>query len=776
MTTYRHEQLFILALTLAVATFSLACEDDGGGTTATLVDSGPGPTDTYDTPPDAPPPDTAPDITPDTQPDTPPPNPPPEWATACPDDGCPGDATCNESLGACEPSLSAEAYTCDAPPTSWSPGEDAFIDSSDAWNLSDLSVRGIRISVVDYNQDGWPDLSVRRGGSNPNDFSEDGSRRVWLLRNNQGAGFEDVTEQSALLQRRADVGADAPSRPAEVIIWGDVNNDGWPDAYTAYTKPTGNPDSGETAEIMINEGDGTFRLGPADSDLRRVDLPNTVSGAAFTDVDRDGQLDLWTGQYDYTGERGPSQDLAYLGSGDGSFQSATDQLGLTTQPWNLLSTISDARAHSLAWGVGACDVDGDGTPDLRASSYARAPNHLFLGEPSDTSGDPPAYANRSVASGFAYDDNTDWSDNLSAQCYCSNNPEAEGCGDVPDPSGINCNSTRGWRHQFDRQPFRLGGNNGTTVCEDIDRDGRVDFLTTTIRHWDVGQSSDPSEILYNNTAYDETGAPTDVSFRRPGREATGLTRSHDSTTWDEGDITAAIFDFDNDARPDIYIGSTDYPGTRGLLYRQTADGTFEQVPPDEGIDHPSSHGVAAADFDRDGDVDLVVGHSRSRCNSGDHCYTPENAHVRLFENIVGESTEAAPSPDAGPLDADLADTGTSDAGAPTPNSGRWLQLSLTGDDDTNRDAIGARVTIEPLDDTGDPVTTPDGRPVRWVQHVDGGHGHYGLQDARTIHAGLGDACRARVTVRWPDSDLTTETYVLPTGHRYQWTQNQPPTN
>jgi hypothetical protein len=628
------------------------------------------------------------------------------------------------------------------------------------------------MSVVDYNQDGWPDLSVRRGGSQPNSFSDDGTRRVWLLRNNAGEGFEDVTQQSELLQRRSETEAGAASRPAEVVVWGDVNNDGWPDAYTAYTKPTGSPDSGETAEIMINQGDGTFRLGPSNSDLRRVDQPDTVSGAALTDLNRDGRLDLWVGQYDYSGNRGPSQDLAYLGQGDGRFQSATDELGLTTQPWSLLGPINQGKSHSLAWSVGVCDIDGNGVPDLTASSYGRAPNHLFRGQPAEDS-DSPTYQNISTSSGFAYDDNTDWTDNISAQCYCQENPDKQGCGVVPSPSGVNCSATRGWRHQYDREPFRLGGNNGTSVCEDLDRDGRMDMLTTAIRHWDVGQSSDPSEILYNNTAYDASGRAQTVTFRRPGRQATGLTRDHATDSWDEGDITAAIFDFDNDARPDIYIGSTDYPGTRGHLYRQTADGDFIEVPPQDGIDHPSSHGVVAADFDRDGDVDLVVGHSRSRCSRGDHCYPPDEAHVRFFENVLGETLSSDRTADTG-LNSKDAGVSQADAGMQSDTAGRWLQLSLEGADGTNRSAIGARVTIEPLDASGDSVTTPDGRPIRWTQRVDGGHGHYGLQDSKTIHAGLGESCRARVTVRWPDDEMTTETYILPAGQRFEWRQGESP--
>ena len=605
--------------------------------------------------------------------------------------------------------------------TQWSAGAPAFADATDAWGL--VGVEGVRLSAVDFDGDGYPDLVVRRGDNLADDFfegpacCEDRSctgdevcpvRRTWLLRNTGAGTFEDVTVASRIVARRD--GDTMRGRPGTVYAFADVDNDGDLDVYTGLP-PVQDVIDASTSELLLNAGDGTFALQPDSSepgnDLRASGAP---AGASFADLDNNGAVDLFVA---HGGD--PRPDRVYLGDGTGLFYDYTSAVGTQTLGWLDEDVISRAEAHSRAWASAACDVNGDGFVDLLAASYGRSPNHLWL---SGGAGDPVGFTNHSVASGYAFDHRTDWSDNESARCYCTLNPSAPDCAGVPAPTLIACNSNADafrWNHPTDRSPYRLGGNSGTTVCADVDNDGDIDLLTTEIVHWDVGSSSDPSELLFN----DGSGV-----FSRPGNEVTGLVREHEMVDWNDGDITAAVFDFDNDGWPDVYIGSTDYPGARGLLYHQVSPGVFESVPLADGIDHTRSHGVAVADFDRDGDLDMVVGHSRARCGGSTDCY--ERPQVRLFEN----------------------------ASAP----GNWVQIELEGGPGTNRAAIGARVTL----------TTPDG--VTRTQEVGGGHGHYGMQHDLTLHFGLGAACEGELTVRWPDASLTTQTVKVVSGYRFRLVQ------
>ena len=608
------------------------------------------------------------------------------------------------------------------PGPQWTAGTPSFKEVTSEWGLTEMGVLGVRLNITDIDGDGWPDLLARNGGG-PDDFGPEGIQMRWVLRNTGEGKFEDVTQACGLFTPRLSEDPNA-TRPGEVMASGDVDNDGDLDIYVATA--IHQPEEGqETIELMLNNGDGTFVLGEADNELRREGEKSVPAGASFVDFDRDGNLDLWTVHNMAAEMDSPLPDALYRGDGTGLFTNVSKDAGIQTMSWMMPDQLNKAWGHSWAWGSAACDLNNDGVPELLAASYGRAPNLLWQGglEPDGS----VKYENASVYSGYAYDHRMDWTDNESARCWCMLHPGDEDCAGVPPPQYIKCEKDEDafrWWHEGDREPWRLGGNSAVTQCVDVDNDGFMDLMTGEIVHWDVGANSDPAELMFN------TGEEN-VRFVRPGNEITGLVREKPGIAWDHGDMSGVVFDFDNDGWLDVYIGSSDYPHTRGLLFHQEMHRSFVPVPIEDSFEHLRSHGVAVADFDRDGDLDMVVGHSRFRCGGDylDDCY--ETQAVRMFENILGNE------------------------------NANWIQFKLEGVEGTNRAAIGARVK----------VTSGCNSQIR---DVDGGHGHFSTQRDLVVHFGVGEAASVDVEIRWPDADLSSQTFSVETNKRYQVVQGTAP--
>lgn len=468
-----------------------------------------------------------------------------------------------------------------------------------------------------------------------------------LYLNKGGKRFEDATAGSGITSNRAGTTA---GQTALMAVFADVDADGDLDLFSgSYSQePSGlkfNPDSNE---LYVNDGKGKFTLA-MQSGLNQP-WPLTTAAAAFVDYDKDGKLDLYVGNFmiSYPYLASYASNL-YRGDGKGAFTVANEAAKVTVM------------SPKPVYGVSGCDVNDDGWPDVLAASYALHLDELWLNQGDGT------FRDEAAAWHFAMDE-------------------------VENPS---------------EPAYRQGGNTFSSSCADYDNDGDLDVFQSETTHGDYPRSTaDRSRILRN----------TGTSFERPALAETGINRDLNGTGSDgdfgnEGDHGASWADLNNDGLLDLVIENSAYPESHAWIYQQTPEHTFFNVTELSGV-RPllvNSNGISIDDFDRDGDLDVLMG----SVNTGSQQAPGGVEQLHLFRNEIGSKT------------------------------GHWLYLTLHGVT-ANRQGIGAKVTV-----TAGCVTQ--------TRELSGGKGTFGAGDPAYAHFGLGDVTRIdRIEIRWPTNPAKTQ--------------------
>ncbi|MCP3916206.1 MAG: CRTAC1 family protein [bacterium] len=390
--------------------------------------------------------------------------------------------------------------------------------------------------------------------------------------------------------------------------------------------------------LYRNEGDGTFT---DVSDAAGVDHEGWGLSAAFVDYDADGDLDLFFVNYvnwksgNEVGCRSQFGELDYCHPNNYDAPAA-DTLYRNDGDGTFtdVSTSSGVAAtFGNGMGLACADFDGDGAVDLFVANDGM-PNQLWM--------------NRG---GGKFEDRA-----LLAGCAVNVQGAAEASMGV--------------------------------APVDVDEDGDIDLFMTHL----VGESN----TFYKNRRGIFSDQTTATGLGAPSMAYTGF--------------GVGFADFDHDGVQDLYIANGRVGDTRphareddiyaesNLLFRGLGSGRFEEVLPQGGTAQPwigNSRGVAFADYDADGDVDLAVVDNAGR--------------LRLLRNEA-------------------------------PKSGHWAVLSVLDAD--GKTAIGAQVRIVA------------GGGERW-RSVRTAYSYCSASDPR-VHVGLGASERIEtVEVTWTDGAQTS---------------------
>jgi len=208
-----------------------------------------------------------------------------------------------------------------------------FTDVSDSSGLGFLT-GGLNIEQMDYNNDGYKDIFVLRGGWKGR-FGKDPNS---LLRNNGNGTFTDVTKASGLLSLH----------PSQTATWADFNNDGWLDVFIGNETTPGEEE--HPCQLFVNNKNGTFTETAAKAGCAVVKF---VKGVTSGDYDNDGLPDIFLSTLNgnkilLRNESGKNGDI--------QFRDVSEQAGLTH---NLTRTFP-----TWFW-----DYDNDGWLDILVCGY-----------------------------------------------------------------------------------------------------------------------------------------------------------------------------------------------------------------------------------------------------------------------------------------------------------------------------------------------------------------------------------------------------------------------
>ena len=252
-----------------------------------------------------------------------------------------------------------------------------------------VETNGSGVCVIDYNNDGWPDIYLVNGSTFDALDGKEPSPHAALFRNNHDGTFTDIAKEAGVQNDRWGYGCSV----------GDYDNDGWPDLFVG--------NYGET-RLYHNNHNGTFTDVAKDAG---VVLDNWHPGATWGDYDGDGKLDLYVTGYVHfdrnnlpiagtkavnfasclyrgvsvnCGPRGlPGEaDHLFHNDGNGRFTDVTVKAGV------------EDKDKYYGFATIFVDVNNDGKPDLVVGNDSE-PNFLYINKGDGT------FDDQSYVSGFA---------------------------------------------------------------------------------------------------------------------------------------------------------------------------------------------------------------------------------------------------------------------------------------------------------------------------------------------------------------------------------------
>lgn len=418
------------------------------------------------------------------------------------------------------------------------------------------------VAVGDINNDGLEDIYFT---SNQN------SNALYLNKGN--FVFEDITKSS---------GVQDDNGWSTGVTMIDINNDGWLDIYVCKSASIKNRNARQN-KLFINQKNNKFKEQALEYGLKENGFSTQ---AYFFDYDKDGDLDM------YLVNHSLEVKLQTLLSPSLQTRINKDDLDRLFRNDNgkYVDVSKEAGIQKVAWGLSASigDFNNDNWPDIYVANDFLEPDFLWINNQDGTFTDEVLtrfkhISNNSMGSDFADINNDLKPDLVVLDMSAADRKRGKENMASMDIAKFNRMVNRGWHHQYMANMLQLNTGNG--LYSEI---GQFSGIAKTDWSWA------PLVADFNNDGFNDlfvtNGIERDIAnqdFRQKMKQKL--------STYDKEKNLETALQLIPSAKLENY------------MFLNNKDATFKDMSLAFGFDAKvNSNGAAYADFDNDGDLDLVL--------------------------------------------------------------------------------------------------------------------------------------------------------------------------
>lgn len=439
------------------------------------------------------------------------------------------------------------------------------VDQTDSINFFNFEYmfNGGGVAVGDINNDGLTDIYFT--GNMVSD-------KLYLNKGN--LKFEDITESA--VGQYANVGWHTG------VNMVDINADGWLDIYISRS---GRAEESENQKnlLLINNKDNTFTEKGSEYG---VAINRRTTHSAFFDFDNDNDLDLYVMNHPNQSETGQKKTVeainkmielgstssdVFLENVDGKFVDITKKAGLNN--------------HAYGLGIAISDINNDGYEDIYISNDYMAPDNLYINNGDGTFTDEALTQLQHMSNYSMGNDIADFNNDTHPDILTLDMASEDHVRSKKNMGGMSTERfwgtvSVGYHYQYMFNALHL--NNGNNTFSEI---AQLSGISKTDWSW----------------------APLMADFDNDGLKDLFITNGYKRDTRDNDYMAKA-----NSPRGKniSYAEKLELmPATKiqNYIYKNNGALQFDKKMNDWGVNFAvNSNGAAYADFDQDGDLDLVI--------------------------------------------------------------------------------------------------------------------------------------------------------------------------